>query len=168
MAIFHTDSPISGAKEDPDQLNRASFAQRIGEALKLRAESSPLVVSLEGPWGYGKTSVINLINLYYESLKSSEMPLVFSFNPWMIGNAENLVQEFIVQFGSAVGLSSKGKNAQEAAKQLLAYSKVFNVLKWVPGAEPWASIIEKEKNRGQVFILDISCPISYKDPADLQ
>lgn len=146
MAIFHTDSPISGNKEDPDQLNRTSFAQRIGEALKLWAESSPLVVSLEGPWGYGKTSVINLINLYYETLDSSERPVVFSFNPWMIGNAENLVQEFIVQFGSAVGLSSKGKNAQEAAKQLLAYSKVFNVLKWVPGAEPWASIIEKVLN----------------------
>jgi hypothetical protein len=49
MAIFHTDSPISGTKENPDQLNRTSFAHRIGEALKLRAESSPLVVSLEGP-----------------------------------------------------------------------------------------------------------------------
>ena len=143
MAIFHTDSPISGTKENPDQLNRTSFSQRIGEALKLRADSSPLVVSLEGPWGYGKTSVINLINQYYQSSKTSEKPIVYSFNPWMIGNAENLVQEFIVQFGSAVGLSSKSKNAQEAAKQLLAYSKIFNVLKWVPGAEPWASLIEE-------------------------
>ena len=143
MSIFHTDSPISGTKENPDRLNRTMFAERIGEALKLRAESSPLVVSLEGPWGYGKTSVINLIRQYYESLKPSEKPLVFSFNPWMIGTAENLVQEFVVQFGSAVGLSSKSKNAQEAAKQLFAYSKVFNVLKWVPGAEPWASVIEK-------------------------
>jgi len=146
MSIFHTDSPISGTKENPDRLNRTTFAERIGEALKLRAESSPLVVSLEGPWGYGKTSVINLINQYYESLKPSERPVIFSFNPWMVGNAENLVQEFIVQFGSAVGLSSKTKNAQEAAKQLLAYSKVFNVLKWVPGAEPWASVIEKVLN----------------------
>jgi predicted KAP-like P-loop ATPase len=143
MSIFHTDSPISGTKKNPDKLNRTAFAERIGEALKLRAESSPLVVSLEGPWGYGKTSVLNLINQYYETLKPSERPVVFSFNPWMVGNAENLVQEFVVQFGSAVGLSSKAKNAQEAAKQLLAYSKVFNVLKWVPGAELWASAIEK-------------------------
>jgi ABC-type branched-subunit amino acid transport system ATPase component len=143
MSIFHTDSPISGTKENPDRLNRTTFAERIGEALKLRAESSPLVVSLEGPWGYGKTSVINLINQYYESLKPNERPVIFSFNPWMVGNAENLVQEFIVQFASAVGLSSKTKNAKEAAKQLLAYSKVFNVLKWLPGAEPWASVIEK-------------------------
>ncbi len=99
MAIFHTDSPISGTEESPDHLNRTAFAHRIGEALKLRAESSPLVVSLEGPWGYGKTSVINLINLYYESLKHSERPVVFSFNPWMVGNAENLVQEFIEGHG---------------------------------------------------------------------
>ena len=61
----------------------------------------------------------------------------------MIGNGENLVQEFIVQFGSAVGVSSNAKDFQDAAKQLLAYSKVFNVMKWIPGAEPWASVIEK-------------------------
>lgn len=143
MSIFHTDSPITGSKENPDKLNRTQFAERIGEALKLKAASSPLVVSLEGPWGYGKTSVINLINQYYNTLKGTNCPIVFNFNPWMVGNAENLVQEFLVQFGSAVGLSSKGKQAQEAAKQLLAYSKVFNVLKWIPGAEPWASIVEK-------------------------
>lgn len=143
MAIFHTDSPISGIPKNPDQLNRTSFAHRIGHALKLRAESNPLVVSLEGPWGYGKTSVINLIHQYYETLNIGERPIVVSFNPWMIGHAENIVQEFIVQFGSAVGLSSKSRDAQEAAKQLLAYSKIFNVLKWVPGIETGASIIEK-------------------------
>lgn len=146
MNIFHTDSPITGAKENPDRLNRTLFAERIGEALKLKADSNPLVVSLEGPWGYGKTSVINLINKYYDTLKGDDKPIVCNFNPWMVGNAENLVQEFLVQFGSAIGLSSKKKNAQEAAKQLLAYSKVFNILKWVPGAEPWASIIEKVLN----------------------
>jgi hypothetical protein len=29
-------------------------------------------------------------------------------------------------------------------------------------------IFLRKKKRGQVFILDISCPISYKDPANLQ
>ncbi len=146
MPIFHTDSPISGTKESPDQLDRTLFAHRIGDALKLRPDSSPLVVSLEGSWGYGKTSVINLINQYYESLKLTEKPIIFSFNPWIIGNAENIVQEFIIQFGSAVGLSGKNKTTQEAAKKLLAYSKIFDVLKWVPGAEPWSSLIGKVLN----------------------
>jgi predicted KAP-like P-loop ATPase len=143
MSIFHTDSAITGTNEDPDRLNRTKFAEKIGEALILKAESRPLVVSLEGPWGYGKTSVINLINRYYDTLKKDNRPIVFNFNPWMVGNAEVLAQEFLVQFGSAVGLSSKTKDAREAARQLLAYSKVFNVLKWVPGAEPWATIVEK-------------------------
>jgi hypothetical protein len=109
----------------------------------LKPGSWPLVVSLEGPWGYGKTSIINLIAQYYDTLNAADRPIVVNFNPWMASSAENLVQEFLVQFGSEVGLSGKGKQAREAAKQLLAYSKVFDILKWLPGAEPWASIVEK-------------------------
>ena len=70
-------------------------------------------------------------------------PIVVNFNPWMASGAENLVQEFLVQFGSEIGLHDRGKEARDAAKQLLSYSKLFDVVKFIPGAEPWATIIEK-------------------------
>lgn len=143
MSIFHTDSPITGSSDNPDRLNRTIFAHRIAEALLLKAGSSPLVVSLESSWGYGKTSVINLITQHYMTLNVSDRPIVLNFNPWMASGAENLVQEFLVQFGSEVGLHDRGKEARHAAKQLLSYSKVFDVLKFIPGAEPWASIVGK-------------------------
>ncbi len=143
MTIFNTDSPISGASDAPDRLNRSEFARRVAKSLVLDPGSSALVVSLEGPWGSGKTSVINLIHRCFEMAETESNPIVFSFNPWMTGNAENLVQEFLVQFGTAVGLSSKTKSSQGAAKKLIAYGKIFDVMKWVPGAEPWAGIVEK-------------------------
>lgn len=143
MSMFHTDSPITGSADSPDKLNRTVFAHRIAQALLLKPGSGPLVVSLESPWGYGKTSVINLITQYYETLDASNRPIVVNFNPWMASSAENLVQEFLVQFGSEVGLNNRGKQSRKAAKQLIAYSKVFDILKWIPGAEPWASIVGK-------------------------
>lgn len=143
MSTFHTDSPIRGSADSPDKLNRSAFAYRIAEALLLEPGSGPLVVSLESPWGYGKTSVINLIMQHYTTLAASDRPIVVNFNPWMASGAENLVQEFLIQFGSEVGLHDRGKEARDAAKQLLSYSKLFDVLKFIPGAEPWATIVEK-------------------------
>jgi len=143
MSTFHTDSPITGSANSPDKLNRSDFAYRIAEALLLEPGAGPLVVSLESPWGYGKTSVINLITQHYTTLAASNRPIVVNFNPWMASGAANMVQEFLVQFGSEVGLHDRGKEAQGAAKQLLSYSKVFDVLKFIPGAEPWATIVEK-------------------------
>ncbi|OQB75896.1 MAG: KAP family P-loop domain protein [Deltaproteobacteria bacterium ADurb.Bin135] len=141
--MFHTDSPITGSEDNPDRLNRTGFAHRIAEALLLKPGSGSLVVSLESSWGYGKTSVINLITQYYMTLNAPNRPILVNFNPWMASGAENLVQEFLVQFGSEVGLHDRGKEARDAAKQLLSYSKVFDVLKFIPGAEPWASIVGK-------------------------
>lgn len=143
MNTFHTDSPITGSAENPDRLNRTEFAHRIAKAMILKSGSGPLVVSLESPWGYGKTSIINLITQYYMMLNISERPIVIKFNPWIASGAENLVQEFLFQFGSEIGLHNRGKEARDAAKQLLSYSKVFDVMKFIPGAEPWASIVKK-------------------------
>lgn len=141
MSTFHTDSPITGSKDSPDRLNRTGFAHRIAEGLLLKPGSGPLVVSLESPWGYGKTSIINLISEHYMTSSGPDRPIVVNFNPWMATDAENLVREFLVQFGSEIGLHNRGKEARDAAEQLLSYSKVFDVLKYIPGAEPWASIV---------------------------
>jgi hypothetical protein len=142
MAVFHTDSPITGDEKKPDRLNRLAFARRVGDALRLSRDSNSLVVSLEGPWGYGKTSVINLINMYYAKAGKDQRPIVFNFNPWMIGNANVLVQTFLLQFSSAIGLSGRGKSVQKAAKQLIGYSKILNPLKLIPGVEPIAMTVE--------------------------
>jgi predicted KAP-like P-loop ATPase len=140
MITFHTDQPITGEKDSPDLLNRGEFAERVAKSLILEKNSPGLIVSLEGKWGYGKTSTINLITHHIKKWKKTDKPIVFNFNPWMIGNAEKIVQEFLVQFAAVVGSIDRGKNLKDVAKQLLAYSNVFDVMKFILSAEPWASI----------------------------
>lgn len=142
MEKFHSDLPIEGDQDSPDRLNREEYSKRLAESLILSPESSSVVISIEGKWGYGKSSVLNLIK---KNLNKDEVnkPIIFDFNPWLIGNAKNLVQEFLVQFAAAIGTSDRAKETQDAAKQLLAYSQIFTVMKWIPGAEPWASLVEK-------------------------
>ncbi len=123
MTRFHTDSPITGEPGSEDQLNRTEFAKRVGQALLLAPEWCALVVSLEGKWGYGKTSVINLIIGSLKSLPRRERPIIFKFNPWIVGSAERLVEEFLTQLASEIGISDSAQTAQRAAQQLLTYSK---------------------------------------------
>jgi hypothetical protein len=142
MALFHTDQPILGDAKSPDRLNREEFAKRISRGLLLDKNSPGIVVSIEGPWGYGKTSLVNLINKHFNQLDKKEKPIVVNFNPWMASGVENLVQEFLVQLASIIGLSDSAKATKDAAKQLLAYSNIFSALKYIPGVEPWASIVQ--------------------------
>jgi hypothetical protein len=93
-------------------------------------------------WGYGKTSVINLIVRYLESLPSGKPPIIVKFNPWMIGGAARLVQEFLIQLASEIGIADGTETAKKAAKHLLTYSRLFSVLKLIPGAE-FFSLLEK-------------------------
>ncbi|MFQ5923266.1 MAG: P-loop NTPase fold protein [Anaerolineales bacterium] len=142
MTRFHTDAPITGQPGSEDQLNRTEFAKRVGQALLLAPDSPALVVSLEGKWGYGKTSVINLIIGSLEFLPPGERPIIFKFNPWIVGSAERLVEVFLTQLASEIGISDTAQIAQRAVQQLLTYSKLFSVLKFVPGVGPYAALLE--------------------------
>src|SRR3989344_4451330 len=139
---FHTDQPITGAENSPDRLSRENFAALVGKSLLLKADSPGVVVSLEGPWGYGKTSAINLIQKYFESLPTDDRPIVVGFNPWMVSGTDNLTQEFLVQLASEIGKPDRPEETRNAARQLLSYSKIFTAMKYIPGAEPWATIVK--------------------------
>src|SRR5947209_14756860 len=59
MAIW-ADEPISKAEEDT--LGRTVFATRVAELIETATADAPSIVfGLVGPWGSGKSSVLNLI-----------------------------------------------------------------------------------------------------------
>jgi hypothetical protein len=138
---LRTDAAISGKPDEPDLLRRTPFANRIASEFLLQLRQTSLVISVEGPWGYGKTSTLNLIKGKLNSNDSSSKPIIFDFNPWMAGSAEAMVESFLLQLASLIGLSDRSKEARDASKQLIGYSGIFNALKFVPGAEPWASLL---------------------------
>jgi predicted KAP-like P-loop ATPase len=59
LAQYHTDVPIHTS--DEDEFDRAPFARRIAQTIVGRRDPSSLVLGIYGPWGEGKTSVLNLI-----------------------------------------------------------------------------------------------------------
>ncbi|HBC3383067.1 TPA: hypothetical protein KD839_003766 [Vibrio parahaemolyticus] len=138
MSQYHNDQPIVNAEHD--QLNRLSFSMALAQIASLEADSPCLTISIEGAWGVGKTSIINLVQQCLA--KSSNPPLVVHYNPWINGKEKSLVEDFLIQFTSQLGLAKHGDHGVQTAKELLSYSKLFSVAKLVPGVEPFGSIIE--------------------------
>lgn len=92
--VLTADEPITHA--DEDRLNRTGFASSIAKAiLGLRTEES-LVIGIHGPWGAGKTSLLNLIKEQLD-LEVDNPPLIMQFNPWGFSDQEQLTSQYFSQ-----------------------------------------------------------------------
>ena len=109
------DNPIK-TKED-DLLNREPVAIRVAEEINRfcsGGSSESLVVGIEGDWGSGKTSLINLI---LENLKPSDV-LIIKFNPWNFSDQNELIKDFFNSITDELEHKEeeKGKKAAERIK----------------------------------------------------
>jgi hypothetical protein len=59
---WNADRPVK--RPEDDKLGRAAFAQRIARELSGWRQKDSLVISLNGDWGSGKTTLANLILFY--------------------------------------------------------------------------------------------------------
>jgi hypothetical protein len=88
--IFFTDQPESG-KTDTFALDKIS--ERLARDIQLPAASPSLVVSIEGPWGSGKTSLLNSVAAQLGVAPSR--PIVIPFNTWELPTREVLAQSLL-------------------------------------------------------------------------
>ncbi len=170
----YSDMPVDGLGERKDELNRWHFCRQVGNLLLASGGSDGIVVSIEGEWGSGKSSVLRMIRCCIDAQKqnaqhecpnrtkgvlgllrrlrgqrltsssdsTTSAPILVEFNPWLVGAADHMVQVFMAQIASEIGHVSKSEKATEAAQKLIAYSQLLEPLKWIPGAEPWTSIVK--------------------------
>jgi predicted KAP-like P-loop ATPase len=76
-ADFSGDRPLTTPQEDV--LNRAPFAHRIASVLQESPKGASLVIGVHGPWGDGKTTVLNFLRA---ELAASPTTMPVDFNPW--------------------------------------------------------------------------------------
>ncbi len=115
-----TDTAIT--KPEDDRLGRATFAKRLANALLSWQQEDSIVIGLFGPWGSGKTSVVNMALSYLDSATSGsakeEGPIVVKFNPWHFSDQGHLLGLF---FGELLqGIRKKAPQAFKMLKKNLA------------------------------------------------
>ncbi|TYC52709.1 hypothetical protein ETQ85_22230 [Zoogloea oleivorans] len=143
IADLRLDRPLRpGGALAGDLLDRGGFAARVTGVLCRISPEAGLVVSVEGAWGSGKTSLLAMLEELLNAEPENQRAVVVHFNPWLIGDRDALLRQFLASIAKAVKLTDHAKEGKRVAKELKTYSKAFDVLKLIPGAEPWASIIK--------------------------
>jgi len=152
---MESDEPIQHFSDD--RLHRKTFACALAKGLARPSGSSALVVGLEGDWGSGKTTLINMVKDLLSSEKETEScifelpekPLIIDFQPWLYSGLHSLLETFLKQLASEINAMpwsykgsealSTGSSLMGLAKDLSKYASAFEA--FVPGIGPVGGII---------------------------
>lgn len=118
---YIADQPIT-CKAD-DRFNRASFAMRIAETIATRIDPSSIVLGLFGPWGDGKTSVLEMMQ---ETLQTYPNTITVRFNPWHFQSSDQLLRGFFATLAEAMGKSLPSMK-EKAGDLLQKYGAVLSL-----------------------------------------
>jgi predicted KAP-like P-loop ATPase len=92
---FLPDKPLRLKKDD--RLGYSKFAENLSRGLINANASEGLVVSLNGKWGSGKTTILNFIFDEIDKFPESQKPIVIRFNPWWFSGQDDLIRNFFDQ-----------------------------------------------------------------------
>lgn len=103
--MYLNDEPITNF--DDDLLNRGEFVARLAQTIRGWVSPDSLVIGVYGPWGSGKSSVLNLLEKelakpHTERGEDSSPTAVVRFDPWFFNSAEQLLTTFFSTIEKAV------------------------------------------------------------------
>lgn len=119
---YSSDQPIT--RRADDLFNRAPFSSRIATTIASRKDPASLVVGLYGPWGDGKTSVLEMMR---EELANHAHVIVATFNPWHFASQEVLIRGFFDSLSIALG-KSLPNDRERIGKALAEYGGLLSVV----------------------------------------
>lgn len=121
------------ALNDPnlDRLDRAQFATSLSSSIGRLEGNDSFVIGLCGPWGSGKTSVLNFVLADLDN-GDADSPIILRFNPWWFSGREQLLEAFLAQFTATLNMPKRGENAKNAGKLLGTLSAALRPVSLIP------------------------------------
>lgn len=125
--MFDADRPIT--KSEQDRLGRSAFAKSLARCILDQKDKESLVIGLNGSWGSGKTSLINLTleELRFASGNSldDERPIILNFSPWSYSGQDQLVYSFFRRLTSEMRKAEYFENSARIIYLLELYVSFF-------------------------------------------
>lgn len=91
-----------------DRLGFKATAEAIATALLKQPVVDGLVVGIEGRWGSGKSSLVNMTVAALHSAGSDTAPEIVEFKPWLIGDRNGLLLALFTEIAIAVDAIEEG------------------------------------------------------------
>ncbi len=126
---YNFDKPIKSKQED--LFHRSNFAKQFAKDIVSLSEKNNFTISLNGAWGSGKTSLINLIKNEIENIRDyddeiSSFPVIVDFSPWNCLDENGIINQFFNSFKSNFTIE-KIKSFLTNSKTQLALKLLQNI-----------------------------------------
>lgn len=118
------DHPIECLADD--RLGRRRFAEALAEDILSLPLKSGYVIGLTGPWGSGKTSILNMT---VEAIGNRAH--VVQFNPWLFSGTEALLTTYFTEIAKQFGHKA---DLKPIARRLATYGRLLLPIAAVLGA----------------------------------
>lgn len=111
LKSYFNDSPIEASEDD--QYGIVPFAEALAKSILNVARPVGTTIALNGPWGSGKSSAVNLIRSALSNANDPRL-VVTEFKCWWYRGEEALALAFLQNLNAVLGSTLKGK-----AKELI-------------------------------------------------
>ena len=95
MNTYSSDQPIDTVKKD--LFGRGDYAKKVAKILLSKSIKESYTIGLYSPWGYGKTSLLEMIEE-----QVGKKALMVRFNPWTYTDQSSMVRGLLVQLASEI------------------------------------------------------------------
>lgn len=112
MSEFN-DKPIKSPRED--KFGFKSLAKAIADSISKMKSPEGTVIAINGPWGSGKSSLINLVRHHLSKSRKKGRLKIVDFTCWWFRGEEALTIEFFCKLSSAME-SSEGNTKKTLSK----------------------------------------------------
>ena len=116
-AVFNPDRPRNHLGED--ELGRQGFVRSFWRALRNHDASEALVLSVQAPWGDGKTTFMNMVVNLEETEGKNEKLLFVHFNPWEWAAQDQVADAFFKELEKQIE-EYTGKGTTKEGRKALA------------------------------------------------
>lgn len=135
--LLSPDKPLD--HPDEDILGYDRFAENLAISLRKMTPIEGMVVAIHGPWGSGKSSVLNFVRHYLEEETGGELPILMRFSPWWFSGREDLTRLFFGQLRARLG----DKDYGELKSRLADLADIASKVPGLPGREAGEFIADK-------------------------
>ncbi|MBL0211214.1 MAG: AAA family ATPase [Holophagaceae bacterium] len=130
---INSDHPIESSSQD--RLGRVRIGEHIAKQILGASREASFVISIQGPWGCGKSSLLNLISEHLH-----EKVTLVRFNPWLFSGTDQLLSRYFRELSLELS-GGKEERLQSLCQALDTYAgSLSSLLSNVPAIDPYTGL----------------------------